>query len=175
MINVSPSIVRVASQVDRVEVWRLFLQAYQENGLFRLAIEKVDWFLTRALQPETISPMDTGPRGVIGVIGPPNQLEAICFLAISETWYSQEKHLGDYLVFVDPEFRRSNHFKTLIEWMQIQSKETGLPLLTGVVSTERTESKCKLYRRIIPKVGEFFLWRPQVSSVVGSSLSHVAA
>lgn len=158
--------VRIAGPQDYEEVWRLFTQGHIENGQFTLAPQKVDYFLRRALHPELIPPTDTGLRGIIGVIGVPGHLEALAFLAIGEVWYTYEKHIGDCFVFVDPAHRKSSvrHAKLLLEWMREQSRQTGLPLMSGVTSTERTEAKCALYRRMFPKIGEVFLWRPTALS-----------
>ena len=172
MISPQPSIVRVANIDDRSEIWRLFLQSHRENGIFPLAPEKVDFFLTRALAPEYIQPDDTNTRGIVGVIGGPNALEAMAFIVIGSFWYSDQKHLEDFTVYVDPEYRHSNHAKVLIEWMKTQARLAGLPLLAGIMSNSRTEAKCRLYRRSMQKVGELFLEMPNtVNSVMGSSLA----
>lgn len=153
-----PSIVRVARAEDRQEIWRLFLQGHRENGQFNLAPEKVDYFLTRALLPEAIPAWDTGPRGALGVIGDVGSLEALVFVTIGTYWYSHDRHLEEFLVYVDPECRVSGHARSLIKWMKQQSDITGLPLVTGVISNHRTEAKVSLYGRMLPKVGEFFLY-----------------
>lgn len=153
------SVVRVGRPEDHQEIWRLFLQGHRENGLFSLAPDKVQWFLTRALAPQVIPPGDTGPRGVIGVIGPVGgSLEGVVFVLISEFWYSSDKHIEELLVYVDPECRKSGHAKALVNWMKEQSDNSGLNLVTGIISNERTEAKCRLYQRMLPKVGEFFLY-----------------
>lgn len=157
----SPSYVRLAKPEDYQEIWRLFLQGHQENGLFSLAPEKVDYFVKRCLFPHMIPDGDTGPRGVIGVIGPSASLEGIAFVVIGEYWYSREKHLEEFIVLVDPQHRKSDHAKTLVGWMKEQSEKTGLPLITGIMSNDRTEAKCRLYRRMLPKVGEFFCVMPK--------------
>lgn len=156
----SASIVRTAKPEDHLEVWRLLLQGHSENGIFPLAPQKVDWLVSRFLYPDTIQPEDTGPRGVIGVIGPVGALEAIAVLVLGEFWYTQQRHIEELLVFVDPERRKSNHAKALIHWMEHQSQEVGLPLLSGVMSNHRTEAKCRLYQRMLPKIGELFLVTP---------------
>lgn len=154
-----PSVVRIARPEDHREVWRLFLQGHKENGMFTLSTDKVQWFMTRALAPYLIPQGDTGPRGVIGVIGPVGgSLEGVVFVLISEFWYSNEKHIEELLVYVDPECRKSAHAKALVNWMKEQSDSTGLNLVTGIISNERTEAKCRLYQRMLPKVGEFFLY-----------------
>ena len=155
----TPSVVRIAREGDRAEVWRLLLQAFRENGQFTLKAEKVDWFVSRALQPHLIPEWDMGARPIIAVIGFPGALEALLLMSIDQYWYTDEKHLAEYLVYVDPECRRSNHAKATVEWMKHQSDITGLPLLTGVISNERTEAKVRLYRRLVPYIGAFFLYR----------------
>lgn len=161
----SPSIVRLATAEDAQEIWRLFLQGHKENGIFTLAPDKVTWFLSRVLCPETIPLGDTGPRGVIGVIGKVGSLEGLVFLTIGQYWYSNDFHLEEYIIYTDPEHRRSHHVQALVEWMKNQVDITGLPLVTGIISNIRTEAKCRLYRRMLPKIGEFFYLGPKGSTV----------
>jgi hypothetical protein len=167
-----PSIVRVAREDDRQEIWRLFLQGHRENGQFALAAEKVDYFLTRALNPNLIPAWDAGPRGAIGVIGDVGRLEGLVFLTIGTFWYSHDRHLEEFLVYVDPECRRSYHARALITWMKQQSHQTGLPLLTGIISNARTQAKVDLYGRMLPKIGAFFFYQP---NAVAASSTAVAA
>lgn len=168
-----PSIVRVAKLDDRQEIWRLFLQGHRENGMFSLAPEKVDFVLSRALSPEAIPPWDMGPRGAVGVIGDVGKLEALVLIMLDSYWYTNDRHLGEYLVYVDPECRRTYHARSLVDWMKAQSDRTHLPLLTGIVSTHRTEAKVRLYQRMLPRVGAFFLYGNDHS--VRSSSAAVAA
>lgn len=151
------SIVRPATPGDQVEVWRLFRQAHDENGLFKLAPQKVDYIILRCLFWQQIPQNDYGVRGIIGVIGEPGALEGLALVTISEYWYTSDKHLEEMLVYVDPSHRKSRHAVSLLKWMKEQSERTGLPLLTGVVSNVRTAAKCALYARTLPKVGEFYL------------------
>ena len=171
---ISESTVREALPEDYYEVWRLIMQGHSEAGIFGLSPQKIEWYVQRMLWPQNIHPLDTGPRGVIGVIGS-RPLEGLCMLVISELWYSEEKFLEELLVFVDPEYRASHHARALISWMIAQSNFTGIPLVTGIVSRERTEAKCKLYRRMMPKAGEFYVVMPGVSHItLGSSAPTVA-
>ena len=158
MLAVSPSIVRKASPEDHQEIWRLFLMCHNENGLFRLAPAKVEFFVQRALNPQMIHPADTGPRGQIVVIGPPGKLEAICFVIIGQFWYSDDHHLEELLVYVDSEYRASGHAKALIEWMKKTADGLGIKVLSGIMSNTRTEAKVRLYKRQMPCIGAFFLY-----------------
>lgn len=169
-----PSVVRVARPEDRQEVWRLFLQGHRENGMFTLAPEKVDWFINRAIFPQLIPQWDTGTRGVIGVIGDIGKLEGCVFVNLGSFWYTYDRHVEEYLVYVDPECRRSFHARAMVKWMKEQSDQTGLPLLTGIISNERTKAKCDMYGRMLPKVGEFFLYGVKQQSSVHQSSAAVA-
>lgn len=161
----SKSIVRVAKAADFNEVWRLLMAGHNENALFPLAPNKVQWFVHRMLSPETIPPEDTGVRGVIGVIGNVGHLEGLAFIITGEFWYTDQKHLEELIIFVDPDHRKSEHAKSLLNWAKSLPDTTGLPLLTGILSNDRVEAKCRLYQRILPKIGEFFFVSPKGGNV----------
>ena len=152
------SAIRKATPFDAPEIWRLFLQVHRENGLFTIDPSKVTGLLDRALHPERIPAWDTGPRAQIGVIGPYGRLEALVFLLISSFWYSSELHLEELLVYVDPECRKSRHAIVCIDWMKKLADELKIPLLTGIISKDRTAAKIRLYDRQLPRIGAFYLY-----------------
>lgn len=156
VIKASPSIVRKAIAADIPEIWRLFLMAHRENGIFKLAPHKVEYFLNRAIYP--VPPGDTGPRGQVAVIGSPGKLEAIVFVLLGSFWYSEEIHLEELLVYVDPEYRISEHAKACIDWMKRTSDDLDIKLLTGIISKDRTQAKMRLYDRFLPRIGAFYLY-----------------
>ncbi len=168
-----PSVVRLGVEADRLGIWRLILHGHRESGFFPLAPDRVDWWLSRMLNPHLIAEWDTGPRGAVGVIGPIGDVEAMVLIAFGNYWYTQERHLEEFLVCVDPEHRASEHAKSLISWMKEQSVLTGLPLVTGVMSNHRTEAKVRLYSRMLPKAGAFFVFNGK-GSVIGSSMAAAA-
>lgn len=167
----SPSVVRLATPEDGQEIWRLFLMAHNENSLFHLAPEKVQWLMARSLIPDSIPPGDTGPRGIIGVIGSPKALEALVFLIIGQFWYSNDRHLEELILYTDPEHRKSGHAQALIQWMKDRVEQTGLPLMTGIMSNHRTEAKVRLYSRMLPKIGAFFFLTPKGSTLPAGLLT----
>src|SRR4051812_4768115 len=138
------SLVRVAKAADYPEVWRLLMLGHEENSLFPLAPDKVQWMVIRMLASESIHPDDTGVRGVIGVIGQ-GTLEGLALIITGSFWYTHAKHLEELIIFVDPEHRKSDHAKSLLGWAKSLPETTGLPLLTGILSNTRTEAKCRLY------------------------------
>src|SRR5258705_4246356 len=158
MITAGPSIVRRAIAADIPEIWRLFLMGHRDNGLFPLAPSKVDHFLNRAIYPDQVMSNDNGPRGQIGVIGSPGKLEALVFVILGQWWYSEEIHLEELIVYVDPEYRVSGHAKACIQWMKDTADNLQIKLVTGIMSTERTQAKIRLYERYLPRVGAFFVY-----------------
>lgn len=168
-MEASPSVVRLAKPQDYAEVARLFMQDHNENAIFAIDFAKIDWLLCRLLRPELIAQADTGTRGLMGVIGPEGALEAVVAVIISSPWYSSEMVLNDLVMYVDPNYRHSGHAKALIEWMKYQSTITGIPLISGVVTKERTEAKVRLFQRQMPtKLGAFFLHDPKASIMTSS-------
>lgn len=175
----TPSVVRLAGITDRAEVIRLLLLGHVENGLFPLDRTKAEWWIDRMLSPELIPEWDTGPRGAIGVIGEPNRLEGLAFVTINRYWYTTQRHLEEFVVFVDPSCRSNNdgekvpHAKALVEWLKEQSKATGLPLLSGILTQKpRMEAKVRLYQRMMPKAGAFFCFDPLTAGSSSAVVVH---
>ena len=154
----APSIVRTATPADKGEIWRLLLQSHKENGLFKLDPLKVDHLVNRAIYADQIPPWDSGHRAHIGVIGEEGALEAMVFILISSFWYTSDLHLEEISVFVDHECRKSEHAKSIIAWMKKTADSLGIPLLTGIISKERTAAKIRLYDRYLPRIGAFYLF-----------------
>jgi hypothetical protein len=82
----------------------------------------------------------------------------VVFVLLSSFWYSEEIHLEELLVYVDPECRKSNHAWACIEWMMDLSDNLGVPLLTGIISKHRTAAKIRLYDRMLPRIGAFYFY-----------------
>lgn len=162
----SPSIVRKAVPADEDELWRLFKLHHAENALFSLSESKARWYLNRVLYPERIAADDAGPRGWAGVVGAPGHLEAAAVLFLGSAWYTDDLGVDDCMIFVDPQHRRSNHAKVLMAYCKHlidKGREVNprLLLMLGVVSTDRTEAKVRLYSRHFDPVGAFFMYPPR--------------
>ena len=158
----SPSVVRPAIPADEPEIWRLFNLMHRENGLFKMSVPKVQYYLDRALYPERIEGIDVGPRGFIGVIGSIGALEGVIMLVLGSAWYTEEISLDDAVNFVDPAHRESNHAKALIAYAKhmVDEVRIGHPtfkMIVGVLSTKRTAAKIRLYERMnLAPIGAFF-------------------
>lgn len=159
----SPSVVRIAGPDDYSEVWRLLRQSHTESGLFSFSVRKVSALLNTVIDPRGLKSDRAG--SLIGVIGPEHALEGLVLLVTGCFWYSEDQHLEEYMIYVDPPHRRSGHAKALVSWMKGRVEVTGLPLITGILSTHRTEAKVRLYERMLPKIGAFFYIAPKGSSM----------
>jgi hypothetical protein len=158
----SISTVRAAVPEDKEEVWRLFKLCHAENGMLPMSPRKIDYHIDRLLNPANIAADDYGPRGLIGVIGA-QKLEGCIMLGFGSPWYSDEINMDEYLNFVDPEHRSSNHAKTLISYAkymvdQIRVAHKEFKLIIGVLSTKRTAAKVRLYERQLVPCGAFFTY-----------------
>lgn len=154
----SNSIVRRAVPEDYEGIWKLLNLVHTENAIMSQSKPKLDWLLDRLLHPEKIAEGDNGTRGFIGVIGPVGALEGMILLCLGSLWYSDDIILEEYVNFVHPDHRKSNHAKTLVSYAKSIADKTGVPLIIGVVSNTRTAAKVRLYRRQLPEAGAFFLY-----------------
>jgi hypothetical protein len=167
----SPSIVRPAIPADHSEIWRLFKLHAEENALFPLSERKVEFYLQRLLHPGEIAADDTGPRGLLGVIGPVGALEGAIMLVLGSPWYTDEITLDDCMNFVDPAHRKSSHAKSLIAYSkhlvdQVRLGHPDFKMILGVMSTERTAPKIRLYSQQMGLVGAFFMYPSDSASGV---------
>lgn len=141
--------VRIATIEDEPEILRLLVMMHEENGLVGLDIDCARQTFARAFHRQ---------GGIIGVVGQPNDIEAIIFLLITRFWYRHDNHLEELLNYVRPDHRRSTHARTLIEFAKKCSDEINIPLVIGVMTNRRVVEKVRLYRRVLGNpAGAFFI------------------
>ena len=161
-----PKEIRLAAPSDEAEIFALLLMMHAENGVF-----SVDRLKVR----EGIKQGTERRGGMVFVIDGPTQIEATIGLVLSPAaWYTSDVALHEMWNFVHPDYRRSPHAKNLIEaakWASGSLSRAGMPLTMAVVSNIRTEAKCRLYRRLVPAMGQFFVynWPNKHSNGVASS------
>lgn len=97
---------------------------------------------------------------IIGVIGKSDDLRGMILLLIDPVWYSDEFQLLEIFNFVREDSRRSSFARDLINYAKRCADETGLDLTIGVLSNVRMAAKVRLYSRLLPKGGEFFVYSP---------------
>jgi hypothetical protein len=149
--------VRMATPEDEPGIMELCRILHKENGLFPLDEDKVRTIIRNVL---------IGNQGFIGVIGPKDNLEASILLSLSSMWYSNAPVLEEYWNFVHPDFRKSERARYMVSFAKTCADRMGIPLLIGIVSNDRTEAKCRLYKRMLPKAGEFYLYNPHAELAV---------
>lgn len=141
--------VRLATIKDKENLLKLCTMLHSENALFPMDEQLVSDKLDHAL---------TAKGGIIGVIGTAGDLEACIYLELARLWYTRDFHLEEFWSFVRPDKRQSQHAKNLIAFAKKTTEQLRIPLLIGIVSNHRTEAKCRLYQRQLPKAGEYFLY-----------------
>jgi len=160
--------VRVATPEDLEGVMSLLMMVCRENGLFDPSVQKVLADIWPALNQDL---------GLIGVIGDPGErLEGMVLLKIGSLWYSDDEIVEERTVFVHPMFRkaRGGRAKKLCEFSKKVADELGLPLIIGILSNQRTESKTRLYNRVFGQpAGAFYLygartggWKPKPAAEI---------
>lgn len=147
--------VRVAIPQDEENIMFLCHLLHEENGLMRLNPVKVRETIRRALYPDPERRM-LALMGVIGEVG--GELRGMCCMIVGQMWYSDDHHLEELFCFTHPNHRKAPYGRDLLQFMKKTSDQVGIPLLTGIISNERTAAKVRMYRKSLPEVGAFFLY-----------------
>lgn len=147
-----PVSVRVAGPADEAALRDLFLAAHADNGLMTVSREKV----ARWAHIFTHHPHGT-PLSAVGVIdGPNGTLAAGAALVLGQPWYSDEWVIEDRMIFVRPEHRKSRHGRDLLLFSKWYAEKLALPMILGIVTTNRSPEKTAFYRRYLTQVGALF-------------------
>lgn len=159
--------IRMADEHDELGVIEMCKMIHAEQPYHPLNLGKVSAMIRLAIRP--------GPerRGILGVIGGRHDLKAGVFLLIDPIWYSDDYQLLEFFNYVKPEYRRMAFAQDLIAYAKQCSDQIGLDLTVGVFSTIRTEAKCRLYRRWLTKVGEFYLHTPPSRPTIAQRLAEM--
>ena len=145
-----PGRVRIVGPEEEEAVMAMCHDLHFENGLFTMNDDKVRAMLRKAFNRE---------GGILGAIGPAGHLEALIFLMVSTFWYSDDPHLEEIFTYVAPQYRKSRNAVELMHFAKWCVDQSGMPLVIGVLSNERTEGKVRLYQRQFDKpMGNFFMY-----------------
>jgi len=154
--------VRIGNDRDVDGMMALALAACEENGLTNpnpMKLLAEIWAgLTR----------DHGIVGIIGEAGKP--FEAALLMRVESLWYSDEPSLVERAIFVHPDYRnaKGGRARKLCEFAKNAASLLELPLVIGILSSQRTESKVRLYERQFGKPSGAY-W------IVGGVTGHSAA
>ena len=119
----------------------LALSACEENGIHKPNPVKLLGEIWASLNRD---------RGIIGIIGEAGKpLEAAVLLRLEPLWYADELSLIERAVFVHPEFRaaKGGRARLLCEFAKKAADDLGVELLIGILSSQNTEAKVRLYQR----------------------------
>lgn len=150
----SDLIVRTGTPEDAEAVLALAMEGAAENGIVRPDIEKIANEFWAALHLD---------GGIVGIVGPRDgKPEGFTLLRVTNMWYGQsdDQVLEERIVFVKSEFRsaKGGRARKLVDFAKQSAERLGLPLMIGILSTERTEGKVRLYRRVLGEPsGAFWL------------------
>jgi GNAT superfamily N-acetyltransferase len=141
--------VRLVCVDDIPELLELSTLIHEENGFMPYSPQRVEALIARAVAQD---------RLIMGVIGPVGGIEGITCVTIGQFYYTDDLHLEEVFTYVRPEYRKSDNMKALIEFDKEAANRIGVPFLTGVISTNRTAAKIRLYeRRLGKQSGAYFL------------------
>jgi hypothetical protein len=151
--------IRICVPADEPALLRVLALNYEENkGLAAINWDKVTRMVRRGTEQQL---------GIIGVIEGKHGIEATAGFILTNFWFSDDFHLEEVWVFVLPDYRRSTHARRLYEWAKYLSTQMTVPVLCGVLTTQRHQAKIRLAQREMPQVGALFMWpKPAVPDVV---------
>lgn len=141
--------VRLAVIEDRPAIVALTTQLHGENGLFRIAPDKVDRMIDRYFDRK---------GAVIGVIGEIGNPVATIYMGLDQLIYTDDWALVEQWNFVHPDHRRSNYARQLIAYAKKTADALRVPLMVGILSNKRTEAKARLYEQMLERAGSYFIY-----------------
>lgn len=144
-----PLNVRLATPADEDAVYKLMQTAYIEQPIMPLNEHKIRDKIRLATERK---------GGVLCVIDGENGIEAYLIATLSQYWYTDQWHLEELSNFVHQDHRRTTHAKSLIEFIKWFAEQMGVPLIMGILSTQRLDAKIRLYRRQVTPVGAVFAY-----------------
>ena len=145
--------IRLAEIEDIPSLMALTQLASDEDAQHPYDAEKV-WNVVRRHYDKT-----GGLVAVAGAKGEP--VRGYLIMIVDEIWYSPDYQLLELSLFVAPDHRKSTLAKQLMAFSKAASEGLKLDLTIGVLSTERTAAKVKLYQRQFKTAGAYFVYRPQ--------------
>lgn len=145
--------VRVGTPDDVDAMMAIALAACEENGFVDPNPIKLLENIWAALNRD---------HGIVGIIGNPGeQIEAAVLLRIGSPWYSDVQTIEEKAIFVHPDYRTGNvgRARLLCEFSMMLADSLGLTLSIGVLSSERTAAKVRMYGRMLgPSQGAYWIY-----------------
>lgn len=138
MIDCTSITVRTGTAADIHPVMRQALAACEENSLSRVNPTKLLSEVWASLNLD---------KGIMGLIGQ-DPIEAGILLRVEPMWYSDDMCLLERAIFVNPDYRRGGgRARLLCQWAKKAAEELKMPLVIGILTSQRVQAKVALYER----------------------------
>ena len=88
-------------------------------------------------------------HGIVGIVDE-EPIRAAALLRVDPIWYNKAKNwIVERAIFVHPEARaaKGGRARILCDWVKQVQGGLDMPLIIGILSSERTEAKVRLYER----------------------------
>lgn len=144
--------IRTGTPADIDAMMKLAMDACEDNGLTEAAPEKILQEIWSALNLV---------MGMVAIIGEPGEeIEAAALIRLEPMWYSHKMTIVERAIFVNSKYRsaKGGRAAKLCQFVKKMQEDMGLPAVIGILSTNRTEAKRKLYERSFgPPAGHYWI------------------
>src|SRR3989304_10419032 len=146
--------VRLAEPADYPQIISMGEEVNVENGHSTIDYPTAEAAIMQAINRH---------QSMIGLVGPVGGIQGIVMLRFANFWCSKDVFLDELFLYVHPEYRKTAVAKTLINFAKETADKLKLPLMIGVMSSERTQTKLRLYRKHLgdPVGGYFYVHPPK--------------
>jgi hypothetical protein len=151
--------IRIGTKEDVDGMMSLAIAACAENGLTKPNPEKLLREIWSGLT------RDHGLIGIIGDVG--NPFEAAILMRTEPLWYTDDVSLVERAIFVHPDYRsaKGGRARRLCEFAKKVSDSMDIPLVIGILSSDRAAAKVRLYERQFgPPSGAYWIYGTRTGS-----------
>ena len=146
--------VRFAEPADYPQIISMAEELHAENGHSSIDYPTAEAAIMQAINRD---------KSMIGLVGDVGAIRGIVMLRFANFWCSKDVFLDELLLYVHPDYRKTAVAKALINFAKETADTLKLPLMIGVMSSERTQTKLRLYQRHLghPVGGYFYVYPPK--------------
>lgn len=150
--------IRLAGPADREEILRLTPMIHDEIGSLSYSAPRVTAIVDRALDRR---------GGFIGVAGDADDIKGCVCLVLDQLSYSDDWLVVELWNYVRPDARHGMLGQHLLNFSKDIARKMGMKLFIGVLNNVRTEAKIRVYDRLLPRAGAFYIFDPNDEEAKG--------
>jgi len=145
-----PANIRLAEPKDEEAILALMNLAFFEQPIFPLDETKMR---------DKIRVCTERRGGFVALAqGADGAIEGYLIACLAQYWYSDAWHMEELSNFVHPDHRKGKHHaRDLLEFAKWFAETMNVPLLIGILSTQRLAAKTRLYQRQATLAGAVFV------------------